>query len=134
MSSCMPGNLLKLGLPGNRLLEWGMPETVKDSRGVQAYRWWMAVGTTAAVTLAGLILSTVQDTAKDITTLKVGFAGLSTTQIHQGARLEGIDRRNDDQDRRIDELRQRIYQTPASLPAPASNKSEEQQRQQWQRR
>lgn len=102
------------------------------SRGVQAYRWWVAVGTAGTAALAGLILSTVQDTAKDITTLKVGFAGLSTTQIHHAARLEGIERRNDEQDKRIGELWQRFYQIPAT--ATPSNKAEEQQRQQWQRR
>jgi hypothetical protein len=92
----------------------------------------VAVGTAGTAALAGLILSTVQDTAKDITTLKVGFAGLSTTQIHHAARLEGIEKRNDDQDKRIGELWQRIYQIPASVAPPS--KPEDQQRQQWQRR
>ncbi|TAJ91003.1 hypothetical protein [Reyranella sp.] len=59
-----------------------MSEETKNSLGVQAYRWWMAVGVAATATLAGLILKTVKETATDVTALKSGFAALTTTQIH----------------------------------------------------
>jgi hypothetical protein len=106
-------------------------QPAKDSRGIQAYRWWMAVGVAATATLAGLILTTVKETATDVSTLKAGFASLTTTQIHQGARLDAIDRRNDQQDQKIEGLQQRVYQMGAN--SPRVPQSEEQQRMQWQR-
>lgn len=103
----------------------------KDSRGIQAYRWMLSGGVAATLALGGLILSTVQKTADDVSTLKAGFASLTTTQIHQGARLDAIDRRNDQQDQKIEGLQQRVYQMGAN--SPRVPQAEEQQRQQWQK-
>jgi hypothetical protein len=102
----------------------------KASPGMQAYRWWVAVGVAATTALAWLILTTVKETAADITALKIGFSGLTTTQVHQGARLDAIEKRNDQQDEKIGDLQRQVWRMTPSVPAPA----EEQQRQQWQRR
>ncbi|WP_020695298.1 hypothetical protein [Reyranella massiliensis] len=103
----------------------------KDSRGMQAYRWWMSVGLAATTTLAGLILSTVQKTADDVTALKVGFSTLSANQLHQSTRIDAIERRNDQQDEKIGDLQRQVWRMTPGVPPSAA---EEQQRQQWQRR
>lgn len=102
---------------------------VKDSKGIQAYRWWVAVGVAATTALAVWTLTTVKETAADITALKVAFSVLTTTQSHQGARLDSIERRNDQQDEKIGDLQRQVWRMTPSAP----NAAEEQQRQQWRR-
>ncbi len=101
----------------------------KDSRGVQAYRWWMALGTAATGAVAIWTLTTVQKTADDVSALKTGFATLTATQNHQASRLDSIERRNDQQDEKIGDLQRQVWRMTPSVPAPA----EQQQRNQWQR-
>ncbi len=107
-----------------------MSEVPKDSRGVQAYRWLLSAGVAASTALAGLILSTVQKTADDVTALKVGFSTLSANQLHQSARMDSIERRNDQQDEKIGDLQRQVWRMTPGVP----NQAEEHQRQQWQRR
>ncbi len=76
-------------------------QAARDGKGIQAYRWWMAVGVAATTTLTGLILATVQKTADDVTVLKVGFSTLSANQLHQSARMDAIEKRNEQQDDKI---------------------------------
>ena len=87
-----------------------------SGRGVAAYRWWISVGMTATLALVGLILTTVRETASDVTVLKISMGQLTTTQTHHTLRLDAQDRRNDLQDQKIDALQQRVWQLP--LPPP----------------
>ena len=82
------------------------------SRGVQAYRWWISVGMTATLALVGLILTTVKETASDVTSLKIAISNLTTTQSHHTSRMDSIDRRNDLQDQKIETLQQQIWRNP----------------------
>jgi len=105
-------------------------QVAKVGPGVQAYRWWVAVGVAATTGLAWLILSTVRETATDITMLKVAFERLTTTQGHQSSRIDAIERRNDQQDEKIGDLQRQVWRMSPSAPGAA----EDQQRQQWQKR
>ena len=107
-----------------------MSDATKDSRGVQAYRWLLSAGVAASTALAGLILSTVQKTADDVTALKVGFSTLSANQLNQSTRIDAIERRNDQQDEKIGDLQRQVWRMTPSAPPSAA---EENQRQQWQR-
>lgn len=100
-----------------------------SGRGVQAYRWMVSLGMAATVALAGLILSTVKETANDVTNLKIQFSTLTTTQFHQSSRMDSMDRRNDGQDNAIGELQRQVWQWPRN--APPVRQPEEQQRQRW---
>lgn len=105
----------------------------RDGKGVQAYRWLVSVGIAAITTLCTIVLLTVQRTADDVSNLRSGFATLTTTQTHQSARMDSIDKRNDEQDKKIENLKDRIYQIGLSIfPRSAPSTSEDRQRQQWQ--
>ena len=78
-------------------------------KGVQAYRWGVSLGMAATVALAGLILSTVKETAADVGTLKTDVATMKATQVHQTSRIEAMERRNDEQDRKLDEVRSHMW-------------------------
>jgi len=78
-------------------------------KGVQAYRWGVSIGTAATTALAGLIFNTVLKTADDVGTLKTDVATMKATQVHQTSRIEAVERRNEEQDRKIDDVRREIY-------------------------
>lgn len=82
-------------------------------RGVQAYRWLVTIGTSAAVALGGLIFATVRETASDVTALKIQLSTLTANQLHQSSRIDSIERRNDLQDNSIIDLQRRVWRWPA---------------------
>lgn len=78
-------------------------------KGTQAYRWLVGIGTAATVALATLILSTVKETAADVNSLKIDVSTVKAMQVHQTARIEAVERRNDAQDTKLDTLSQQIW-------------------------
>lgn len=78
-------------------------------KGTQAYRWLVGIGTAASTALAVLILNTVKETAKDVTVLQVDVSTVKAMQVHQTARIEAVERRNDLQDSKLDTLSQQIW-------------------------
>lgn len=78
-------------------------------KGTQAYRWLVGIGTAATVALASLTLSTVRETAKDVTVLQVDVSTVKAMQIYQNTRIDAVERRNDLQDTKIDTLGQQIW-------------------------
>lgn len=81
-------------------------------KGVQAYRWGVSIGTGATVLLTLWILDTVKGTAADVNTLKVDVSTVKATQSHQSSRIEAVERRNEAQDRKLDDLQQRYWSMP----------------------
>lgn len=88
------------------------PTNHRESKGVSAYRWWLSVGMSATLALVGLILTTVKETANDVTLLKVQVSAMAATQLHQSARIDAIERRNDAQDTSIIDLQRRVWRLP----------------------
>lgn len=88
----------------------------RESRGVSAYRWWISVGMTATLALVGLVLTTVKETASDVTALKVQVSTMAATQMHQSSRIDAIERRNDAQDAGIVDLQRRVWRMPERVP------------------
>jgi hypothetical protein len=90
-----------------------MSESNGTGKGVQAYRWMVTVGMAATVSLAGMILKTVSETASDVTALKIQITTLTANQLHQSSRIDSIERRNDLQDNSIIDLQRRVWRLPA---------------------
>lgn len=86
-----------------------MSEAPTNSKGVQAYRWLVSIGTGATVLLALWILDTVKGTAADVNSLKIAVSTVKAMQTHQTARIEAVERRNDAQDVKLDSLSQQIW-------------------------
>lgn len=78
-------------------------------KGTQAYRLLVGIGTAATTALAALTLSTVRETAKDVTVLQVDVSTVKAMQIYQSSRIEAVERRNDLQDTKLDSLGQQIW-------------------------
>ena len=89
-----------------------MNDAPRDTRGVLAYRWMLGVASGATSLLALLILATVKETAADVNTLKIDVSTVKATQGHQNARIDGVERRNDQQDGKIDDLQRRVWRFP----------------------
>jgi hypothetical protein len=88
----------------------------REGRSAQAHRWLISLGTSLTVALASFILATVKETASDVTALKIQMSTLTATQAQQTNRLDAIDRRNDQQDVKIDELQRRVWRLPEVKP------------------
>lgn len=83
-----------------------------ESRGVQAYRWFVAIGIAAVTYIGWDTKQAIRDTAADVVTLKVQVSALTSTVDSrlnaQADRLRSIDDKNTQQDGRMDRLSSKI--------------------------
>jgi hypothetical protein len=87
-----------------------------DSRGVQAYRWIMMGGVALISALSLRVLAQIDATAQKVETLQLQV-GLFNSRIDAHVeRLNTIDRRNDLQDVKIDDLQRLVWRRPADDP------------------
>lgn len=93
---------------------------IKESKGVQAYRWIVlgALGLLAALSMR--VLGQIDKTADKVELLQLQVTDMKGTfdsrlNAHVD-RLNSIDRRNDMQDGKIDALQQRVWRLPPGTP------------------
>ena len=84
-----------------------------NSRGVQAYRWMVSIGIALLSILMMRVLADVDRTAGKVDSLGEKFGewrGTTESRINAHAqRLDGHDRRNDQQDTKLDELTRWLF-------------------------
>lgn len=88
-----------------------------ETRGVQAYRWFVTVGVAAVGYFAFDTRQTMKELASDVTALKVQVSIFNSRVDAHADRLRSIDDRNSQQDtemrslrEKIEELARRLYQ------------------------
>lgn len=101
----------------------------QDGRGVQAYRWIVGGGMAAICALSLRVLNSVDKTADkvdELNTRVVEMRSNTDSRINAHAqRLDSIDRRNDLQDGKLDELQRNFWGLPRQAqhqsPSPPVN-------------
>jgi hypothetical protein len=92
------------------------------SMGVQAYRWLVTGIMTLLVALSARVLSSVDKTAEKVDMLQLQVTEMrSSLESRLNAhvqRLDTIDRRNDTQDVKIDDLQRRVWRWPETRTTP----------------
>lgn len=87
-----------------------------DPKGVQAYRWIMLISMGILGALSLRVLSQIDDTAKKVEDLRLqasDMRGTINSRIDAHVeRLNSIDRRNDQQDVKIDDLQRLVWRHP----------------------
>lgn len=79
-----------------------------ENRGVQAYRWWLALGQAAVIAILLWIGTTLIEQGKDITSLKVQVSLFNARVDGHTDRLRSLDEKNIQQDNRVDKLSERL--------------------------
>lgn len=93
-----------------------MSDASNSGKGVQAHRWLVTIGMSFLVALSARVMVTIDRTAEKVDALQLqvtGIAGVLDGRINVHVqRLETIDRRNDAQDLKIDDLQRRVWRLP----------------------
>lgn len=91
-----------------------MSELANGSKGVQAYRWLVAIGIALITALSWRQLDQIDRMAAKLEALQIQVTTLSSTAEGRAnahaVRLDTHDRRNDRQDQQIEELQRRLWQ------------------------
>jgi len=98
-----------------------MTDTANGAKGVQAYRWMLAVGMALITGLSWRQLDQIDKMAIKLEALQIQVTTLSGTSEGRSnthaLRLDSNDRRNERQDQQIEELQRRLWQiAPARSP------------------
>lgn len=92
------------------------PERHQDSLGVQAYRWLTLIGMLILTALSGRVLLQVDKTSDKVEALQLQVTSVTSTMNSRidahVQRLDTSDRRNDNQDAKIDDLQRRVWSRP----------------------
>lgn len=91
-----------------------MSELANGGKGVQAYRWLVAIGIALITALSWRQLDQIDRMAAKLEALQIQVTTLSSTAEGRAnahtVRLDTHDRRNDRQDQQIEELQRRLWQ------------------------
>jgi hypothetical protein len=88
----------------------------KTALGVQAYRWLVAAGLALLTLLSQRTLAGIDDTAKAVNDLRAVVQSMQGTTNTHAHRLDSIDRRNDQQDTKIDAIQLKVWGMPGGRP------------------
>ena len=79
-------------------------------KGAQAYRWITGIGVSLIAALSYRVLVNVDDMARDLRTLQIQVTTLNSTLASLAAQIASADRRNAEQDTKINDVERRVWQ------------------------